>query len=1037
MADPVTLLVNVAVAVGTTAIANALAPTQKFEGPRLDDLRVQTSTLGKFRPIPFGTVAYAGNVLWLENNELKETRHKESSGGKGGPKVENTTYTYSATFAVGFGRGPVGGVLRIWADSVLIYDAASTDPAAVYEGGQLYSNITFYPGSETQEVNPRIEAEDSNASAFRGECNIVFEDFQLAKFGNRIPNITAELIGGSVSLAPVSLQEHALRGTARQYGASALYFDEAAGELVLFLNRGALYAADPLDVFRVQLNGEMVRLRSFHPANYGTHLDGWSDQPVVVTSDSAGEITINNQYGFVSGRCDGCGTGLGEERSQFYQRSGYRWLLREDGSTTYVYNVNGSDAALIYESNGSTPTGQLHTMFPGENVIFAYSHSANLICFDYSWNVLWSVDMSAESITISSAIGPNDAILRATTDDRVLLYHKRNFWMIDESGYTHLGASEPPGWTVSYEEHGGHHFFGQLFCYYKAQQHKYELIDIASGAAAQTASLGSVVTSVSESAGLSASDIDVTGLSGIDVDGYVVSRLGSGKSALEPLQLGYLFDAIESGYKIKFVPRGGSSVATIPDSDLAAYEYGQERPQPLPVRVIRESLLPQKTKVGYVSAARDYEPDMQESERVVTDSETTNQIDLSLVLSDDYAAQLAEIYQNVAWIERSKYEKFTLPYKYSYLEPSDIVDITYNGATHSVRIEEINIGRPGIVECTGVAQKAAHYTSNAVGIPGQASTQTVSVSGSTNLVLLDIPLLRDQDDDSGFYIAAGGYYSGWPGCIVMKSTDGGQTYTQMQAIVNESIIGYLTATPTTGDITVIDTENTINVKLFNGGQLSSVSQLAMFSGSNAAAIGADGRWVIIKFQNATLEGDGSYTLSNIMWGYQGSEINLSSLSAEDTFVMLTDAMIRAPANDNEIGLERHYKAVTLGKNESSAQEVAFTNNAISLTPYAPVHILGSRDGSANLTIDFTRRTRIGGEWRDLVNASLGEDSESYEIDVMNGSTVVRTIAVTSPTASYTAAQQTTDFGSTQSSVEVNIYQLSATVGRGYAGNATI
>lgn len=1036
MADPVTLLVNVAVAVGTTAIANALAPTQKFEGPRLDDLRVQTSTLGKFRPIPFGTIAYAGNVLWLENNELKEAEHEESSG-KGGPKVENTTYTYSATFAVGFGQGPMGGLLRLWADSVLIYDAASTDPAAVYEGGQLYSNITFYSGSETQEVNPRIEAEDANTSAFRGECYIVFEDFQCGDFGNRPPNITAELIGGSVSLSPTSLAEHALRGTARQYGASALYFDEPAGELVLFKNRGALYAVEPLDVYRVQLNGEMRKTATFNPANYGTHLDGWSDVPVVVTSNSGGKISINNQYGGLAGSCSGCGTNTGEEQSQFYQRGGYRWLLRESGSTTYVYNVTGSDAVLLYESNGSTPTGQLHTMFPGENVIFAYSHSDQLICFDYLWNVLWSVDMSTESISTTSAIGGSDAVIRSTTDNEVLIFWDRSFWEVNENGYTFLGTIKQSGWTGSYEEHGGHHFFGDLFCYYKAQQHEYELINVNSGASAQSATLSSIVTSISDEVGLSASDIDVTGLSGINVDGYVVTRLGSGKSALEPLQLGYLFDAIESGYKIKFVPRGGSSVATIPESDLAAYEYGQERPQPLPVRIVRESILPQKTKVGYVSAARDYEPDMQESERVVTDSETTNQVDLSLVLGDDYAAQLAEIYQNVAWIERSKYEKFTLPYKYSYLEPSDIVDITYNGATHSVRIEEINIGRPGIVECTGVAQKAAHYTSNAVGIPGQASTQTVGVSGPTNLVLLDIPLLRDQDDDSGFYIAAGGYYSGWPGCIVMKSTDGGQTYTQMQAIVNESVIGYLTAAPITGDIDVIDTENTINVKLFNSGQLSSVSQLAMFSGSNAAAIGADGRWVIIKFQNATLEGDGSYTLSNIMWGYQGSESNLSSLSAEDTFVMLTDAMIRAPANDNEIGLERHYKAVTLGKNESSAQEVAFTNNAVSLKPYAPVHILGSRDGSANLTIDFTRRTRIGGEWRDLVNASLGEDSESYEIDVMNGSTVVRTIAVTSPTASYTAAQQTTDFGSTQSSVEVNIYQLSATTSRGYAGNATI
>jgi len=45
--------------------------------------------------------------------------------------------------------------------------------------------------------------------------------------------------------------------------------------------------------------------------------------------------------------------------------------------------------------------------------------------------------------------------------------------------------------------------------------------------------------------------------------------------------------------------------------------------------------------------------------------------------------------------------------------------------------------------------------------------------------------------------------------------------------------------------------------------------------------------------------------------------------------------------------------------------------------------------------------------------------------------------VTSPTASYSAADQTTDFGGAQSSVDVKIYQLSAVIGRGYTARANI
>jgi hypothetical protein len=76
--------------------------------------------------------------------------------------------------------------------------------------------------------------------------------------------------------------------------------------------------------------------------------------------------------------------------------------------------------------------------------------------------------------------------------------------------------------------------------------------------------------------------------------------------------------------------------------------------------------------------------------------------------------------------------------------------------------------------------------------------------------------------------------------------------------------------------------------------------------------------------------------------------------------------------------------------------------------------------------------------RDAVDIPLIQEAERYEVEIMQGVTLKRTIiGLTSPTTIYTAAQQVTDFGSAQSSVLVNVYQLSAAVGRGYAGIATI
>jgi hypothetical protein len=103
-----------------------------------------------------------------------------------------------------------------------------------------------------------------------------------------------------------------------------------------------------------------------------------------------------------------------------------------------------------------------------------------------------------------------------------------------------------------------------------------------------------------------------------------------------------------------------------------------------------------------------------------------------------------------------------------------------------------------------------------------------------------------------------------------------------------------------------------------------------------------------------------------------------------------------------------------------------------------VHIEGSRSGGGDLTITWVRRTRYSGEWRDLVDVPLNEASEAYEVDVLDGpGQVVRTLISSSPSITYSAADQATDFGALQSAIDVAVYQLSAVVGRGFAGRAIV
>jgi hypothetical protein len=169
--------------IGQQIDGRILAPKARH-GPRLGDLAVQTSSYGSQIPRIFGTMRAAGTVIW--STDLQEHR-AASGGGKGRPKTVN--YSYSASFAVALSGRPVREVRRIWADGKLLRGVAGDWKSEV--GG-----FRLHPGSEDQAVDPLVAAVEGagQAPAYRGTAYAVFEDLQLADFGNRIPSLSFELV---------------------------------------------------------------------------------------------------------------------------------------------------------------------------------------------------------------------------------------------------------------------------------------------------------------------------------------------------------------------------------------------------------------------------------------------------------------------------------------------------------------------------------------------------------------------------------------------------------------------------------------------------------------------------------------------------------------------------------------------------------------------------------------------------------------------------------------------------------------------------
>jgi hypothetical protein len=276
----------------------------------------------------------------------------------------------------------------------------------------------------------------------------------------------------------------------------------------------------------------------------------------------------------------------------------------------------------------------------------------------------------------------------------------------------------------------------------------------------------------------------------------------------------------------------------------------------------------------------------------------------------------------------------------------------------------------------------------------------------------------------------------WAGAQLNKSTDG-TNYSPVLSTTSGSIIGI--SQGVLGDFTggnVFDYQNTVTITLQTTGTLSSYTELQVLNGSGAFALGAHGRWEIIQYKTATLVSAGVYTLSGLLRGRRGTEWAQGLHQTGDKFVLAdANAWNRLNPGTAEIGLARTFKAVTFKDTLSNTSAQTFTNSAVGLKPYAPVHLSGSRDGSNNLTINWVRRTRTGGEWRDYVDIGTGEPTLSFDVEVWNSTytTLLRTIsAVTDVTASYTAAEQTADGLTPGNTVYLKVYQISATVGRGYA-----
>ncbi len=1058
-------------AVGS-AIGSMLQDPTKVQGAQqsLMDLRVSGSEYGQ--PIPYvrGAAAIAGQMWWNTDRRPTTTTTTTSSGGKGGGGVETSTSTttYDMDCLIGLTDNEIIGIRRIWWGGDLIYtaaDDADAESLAASVDSERWTRLTIYTGASDQLPDPTYEAAvgTANAPAYRGRSYVFIESLKLGQSG-QVPNLVFEVVvDGDFVLRPIWLigdttasyepRDPAYSNPLGSLAAGPTEFIAATQEIqqetpsfrLLVSPDGIAWTARDIGSAHIRIyslcygGGQYVAMAYNWSAGIVGALrssDGltwnWSSTGIVQAAGWTIVIYGGGQYVAMLGFSGSGGyramtspDGITWTKRATPAPDSWNWLGIAYGAGIYVaVSING----MMTSPDGITWT----TQGPLANAVTyaagLFVAVRNATCYSSADGINWTQRTTPDKQW--TAITYGGGLFVAVANGGTAAGSRS---MSSPDGITWT-AVETPADNEWHEIVYANDLFVATALTGSGNRAMAATIDATTMSIAPPA-VSTVVSDLCVRAGLTTGQIDVTDLASITrtVACLPISQIAPARQALELLMSAYFFEITISD-KLYFRPRGAASVASIPYLDLGA-TMGDEQPEPLALHRANNLELPAQIALTYINVDEDYQTDTQYSDRMVSAmAGTVEALQMALGLTPSEAKAIADTMM-LDQVAGATSTTIALLGDYCRLEPTDTVTVTdADGVEISLRLVKKTDSYP-LLTFDAVLDDVSVLTSTGVTSTDYTPSTAVAPAVNTEMELMDIPILQDADNNAGFYVATKGDGTTYPGSAVFSSADDIE-YTRKATIEESAVFG--TCTSTLGNWTgtrVVDETNTVTVNVGDG-TLESSTRAAILNSlsTNAMLIGSE----LIQFITATLVSTGIYTLSGLLRGCRGTEWAMTGHAASERCVLLRAAGLRRVAMaNNELGLARYYKGVTIGRAVSTATAEQFTDNAVGLKPFAPIDLRAARDTSNNITFTWQRRTRLSTRMIGTLGISvpLGEDSEAYEIDIYSDgtyTTVLRTITATSETASYTAAEQTTDGLTPGDTVYCHAYQLSAQIGRGYS-----
>jgi hypothetical protein len=217
-------------------------------------------------------------------------------------------------------------------------------------------------------------------------------------------------------------------------------------------------------------------------------------------------------------------------------------------------------------------------------------------------------------------------------------------------------------------------------------------------------------------------------------------------------------------------------------------------------------------------------------------------------------------------------------------------------------------------------------------------------------------------------------------------------------------MGVVTVTPIEASALLFDATAYLEVEMLAPDMpLLNADDDALLGGANLCLAGRE----LLQFGSAVQIGPRRFRLSRLLRGRRGTEWAANAHVAGEPFLMIEEERLApVPAEAVHVGARLEMLAIGIGDAVPADAELDVTGEA--LLPLPPVHLAAEPDGLGGRTIRWIRRSRAGWRWSDGVDAPLGEERERYELRLLDGSAVVRSVGVETAAWTYTAAMAAED-----------------------------